>query len=241
LGVVRLRHGKYHRKHTASHLQCGVRVKRCGPGLREPAQRGKSAPRRQRCLWQGKPHTEQDQIGEEERPAPQCIPGSRRRALECRQLSGRLLDPGSNARARGMIAARLGRETEFGLQALLAHFQDLASILLRFCTPRHEAGSAEVRSFCVPLRLLVGGTRILDPRVTPEGYNHAHVAASALGAVRSLVLHHLPSFAAATASFGFRIPHLGAGDRGTAGRTQVSSHRLSVPPGPLACHFPSAV
>ncbi len=33
----------------------GVRVKRCG----------KSAPRRQQWRWQGKPHTEQDQIGEE--------------------------------------------------------------------------------------------------------------------------------------------------------------------------------
>ncbi len=37
-----------------------VRVKRCG----------KSAPRMERSVWQGKPHAEQDQIGEEERPAP---------------------------------------------------------------------------------------------------------------------------------------------------------------------------
>ena len=37
-----------------------VRVKRCG----------KSAPRLERSSWQGKPHVEQDQIGEEERPAP---------------------------------------------------------------------------------------------------------------------------------------------------------------------------
>jgi hypothetical protein len=37
-----------------------VRVKRCG----------KSAPRREQSFWQGKPHAEQDQIGEEERPAP---------------------------------------------------------------------------------------------------------------------------------------------------------------------------
>src|SRR6478609_6980287 len=38
----------------------GVRVKRCG----------KSAPRPEQSGWQGKPHAEQDQIGEEERPAP---------------------------------------------------------------------------------------------------------------------------------------------------------------------------
>jgi RNA polymerase primary sigma factor len=37
-----------------------VRVKWCG----------KSAPRREQSRWQGKPHVEQDQIGEEERPAP---------------------------------------------------------------------------------------------------------------------------------------------------------------------------
>ncbi len=85
-----------------------------------------------------------------------------------------------------------------------------------------------------------GGTRILDRRVTPEGYNHAHVPASAPGALGSLVLHRLPSLATATASCGFRIRHLGTGDRGTAGRTQVSSHRLGVSPGPLAGHFLSA-
>jgi hypothetical protein len=39
----------------------------------------------------------------------------------------------------------------------------------------------------------------------------------------SLVLHHLPSLATATASFGFRIRHLGARDRETPGPTQVSS------------------
>src|SRR6185437_7852153 len=37
-----------------------VRVKWCG----------KSAPRFEQSDWQGKPHAEQDQIGEEERPAP---------------------------------------------------------------------------------------------------------------------------------------------------------------------------
>jgi len=35
-------------------------VKRCG----------KSAPRAEQSVWQGKPHAEQDQIGEEELPAP---------------------------------------------------------------------------------------------------------------------------------------------------------------------------
>src|SRR5271167_2969670 len=59
-----------------------VRVKRCG----------KSAPRPEQSGWQGKPHVEQDQIGEEERPAPL-------------QLPGRLLEPGSNFRPRGMTAA----------------------------------------------------------------------------------------------------------------------------------------
>jgi hypothetical protein len=43
------------------------------------------------------------------------------------------------------------------------------------------------------------------------------------GAVRSLVLQDPLSHAMATASFRFRIRHLGAGDRGTPGRTQVSS------------------
>ena len=41
-------------------LTIRVRVKRCG----------KSAPRPEQSGWQGKPHAEQDQIGEEERPAP---------------------------------------------------------------------------------------------------------------------------------------------------------------------------
>src|SRR5579884_195387 len=51
--------GKRHRKHTARRMFRLVRVKRCG----------KSAPRPERSGWQGKPHAEQDQIGEEERPA----------------------------------------------------------------------------------------------------------------------------------------------------------------------------
>jgi hypothetical protein len=50
-------YGKCHRKYTAPH---GVRVKRCG----------KSAPRTEQSGRQGKPHAEQDQIGEEEWPAP---------------------------------------------------------------------------------------------------------------------------------------------------------------------------
>ncbi len=69
-----------------------VRVKRCG----------KSAPRAEQSVWQGKPHAEQDQIGEEERPAPLRLPG-------------RLLEPGSNAWPRGMTAALRGTET--GLQS----------------------------------------------------------------------------------------------------------------------------
>ena len=51
--------GKCHRKYTAS-WQREVRVKRCG----------KSAPRREQFRRQGKPHAEQDQIGEKGRPVP---------------------------------------------------------------------------------------------------------------------------------------------------------------------------
>ena len=69
-----------------------VRVKRCG----------KSAPRLEQSGWQGKPHVEQDQIGEEEWPAPLLLPG-------------RSLDPVSNGRARGMVALASAR-TETGLQ-----------------------------------------------------------------------------------------------------------------------------
>ena len=56
-------YGKCHRKYTAAGRglpRSAVRVKRCG----------KSAPRAERFVRQGKPHAEQDQIGEEERPAP---------------------------------------------------------------------------------------------------------------------------------------------------------------------------
>jgi hypothetical protein len=50
-------YGKCHRKYTAWQR---VRVKRCG----------KSAPRTEQSVRQGKPHVEQDQIGEEGRSAP---------------------------------------------------------------------------------------------------------------------------------------------------------------------------
>src|SRR6185312_7572481 len=75
-----------------SHLRA-VRVKWCG----------KSAPRLEQSGWQGKPHVEQDQIGEEERPAPLRLPG-------------RLLEPISNGGSRGMVAARFIAGTETGLQ-----------------------------------------------------------------------------------------------------------------------------
>ena len=64
---LRAVNGKCHREDTAPPIRFtradlagvaetgGVRVKRCG----------KSAPRRQQWGWQGKPHTEQDQIGED--------------------------------------------------------------------------------------------------------------------------------------------------------------------------------
>ena len=66
-------------------LRAGVRVKRCG----------KSAPRSEQSGWQGKPHAKQDQIGEEEWPAPFKLPG-------------RSLEPVSNDRPRRMVATRFG-------------------------------------------------------------------------------------------------------------------------------------
>ena len=51
---------KIYRREFGRKLALSVRVKRCG----------KSAPRAEQSAWQGKPHAEQDQIGEEERPAP---------------------------------------------------------------------------------------------------------------------------------------------------------------------------
>ncbi len=61
-GLVR-GYGKCHRKYTASEsgqTEIGVRVKWCG----------KSAPRPEQSGWQGKPHVEQDQIGEKGLPVP---------------------------------------------------------------------------------------------------------------------------------------------------------------------------
>ena len=69
---------------------------------------GKSAPRLEQSGWQGKPHVEQDQIGEEERPAPLRLPG-------------RLLEPISNGGPRGMVAARSIAGTETGLQNAQVH------------------------------------------------------------------------------------------------------------------------
>ncbi len=68
-----------------------VRVKWCG----------KSAPRREQSRWQGKPHAKQDQIGEEERPAPLPLPG-------------RSLELVSNGEPRGMVATA-SADTETGL------------------------------------------------------------------------------------------------------------------------------
>ena len=58
-GVRETGYGKCHRKYTAL-PQGEVRVKWCG----------KSAPRQEQFCRQGKPHAEQDQIGEEGLPAP---------------------------------------------------------------------------------------------------------------------------------------------------------------------------
>jgi len=76
-----------------------VRVKRCG----------KSAPLEQQCSGQGKPHTEQDQIGRESASADTHRLG----ALE---PSGRSHERGSNVTPRGMIVIPVRRDTEFGLQ-----------------------------------------------------------------------------------------------------------------------------
>ena len=105
---------------------------------------GKSAPRRQQWRWQGKPHTEQDQIGEERLqiwfPPRRELELGRTCRLGASQLPGRSLEPLSNARPRGMTVVPLfvlvtgvphirttrmrgapndekERHTEFGLQA----------------------------------------------------------------------------------------------------------------------------
>ena len=64
---------------------------------------GKSAPPAWRHDGQGKPHTEQDQIGERPRLARPKLPG-------------RLLDPAGNRGARGMIATHGNVGTGSGLQ-----------------------------------------------------------------------------------------------------------------------------
>ena len=62
-------YGKCHRKYTAAPpAGIAVRVKWCG----------KSAPRRWQHRWQGKPHPEQDQIGEPAAMAAMCGPHSSR-------------------------------------------------------------------------------------------------------------------------------------------------------------------
>ena len=61
---------------------------------------GKSAPRRQQWRWQGKPHTEQDQIGEDGSSGQAC-------RLGAPQLPGRSLEPCSDVRPRGMVAVPL--------------------------------------------------------------------------------------------------------------------------------------
>jgi hypothetical protein len=73
------------------HFRMRVRVKRCG----------KSAPPRQQCSGQGKPHTEQDQIGR--KPGL----GSHESRFghvpaRCVKPSGRSLEPRSDAWPRGM-------------------------------------------------------------------------------------------------------------------------------------------
>ena len=83
---------------TAFRKEREVRVKRCG----------KSAPPGQKCPGQGKPHTEQDQIGRESCLSHRLRKRLARQANTCRlgasQPSGRSLEPGSNVRPRGMIA-----------------------------------------------------------------------------------------------------------------------------------------
>src|SRR6202051_4011701 len=71
-----------------------VRVKKCG----------KSGPPQQQCSGQGKPHTEQDQIGRK----PESILTNQfwHVPARCVKPSGRSLEPRSDARPRGMAVAR---------------------------------------------------------------------------------------------------------------------------------------
>jgi hypothetical protein len=94
-------------------------------------------------------------------------------------------------------------------------------------------------AFCVPLRLLVGEREFWTLRLLPR------VIVTRMSRLRRalsdrwffITCRVLPRRRRLSDC---RIRHLGAGDRRTAGRTQVSSHRLGVPPGPLTCHFLSA-
>ena len=74
----------------------GVRVKRCG----------KSAPRLEQSRRQGKPHAEQDQIGDQRRPAALTVIGSPLGVGPATEVPGRSLESGSDARPRRMAAAR---------------------------------------------------------------------------------------------------------------------------------------
>jgi hypothetical protein len=86
---------------------------------------GKSPPRHQKWCRHGKPRVVQDQIGGESWPSSLSA-FERTSSLACGanprkdEPSGRLLDPGREAGARGMIVAALlarARRTESGLQA----------------------------------------------------------------------------------------------------------------------------
>jgi len=102
--------------------QAAVRVKWCG----------KSAPRRKRFRWQGKPHVEQDQIGEEGRPVPLLLPG-------------RSLEPDRNVRPRGMTTARKGTETGLQSGSRKREFRSQKTEFRMAETP------ASVSDFCIPM------------------------------------------------------------------------------------------
>ena len=74
----------------------GVRVKRCG----------KSAPRLEQSRRQGKPHAEQDQIGDQRWPAAPTAVGLPFGVEPAAEVPGRSLESGSDARPRRMAAAR---------------------------------------------------------------------------------------------------------------------------------------
>ena len=105
-----------------------VRVKRCG----------KSAPPRQRCSGQGKPHTEQDQIGRKFRLWPGHVPA------RCVKPSGRSLEARSNARPRGMTVLPGNRRTKFGLQVRLPQILDHPPLRKPICTPNKASKQKSV-------------------------------------------------------------------------------------------------